>query len=168
MPPILQVDLQQIISQAIVFVLLVVVLKRVAWKPVLALLDERRRRIESDLQQAADAKAEMATLQQEYTARLAKIDEEARHKIQEAVQEGRRIAGEIQEQARTQAQQILTKSEQTIALELAKAKVTLRDAVADMTVEAAERLLRQRLDGERDKQLIASILQELEQSQPTG
>jgi F-type H+-transporting ATPase subunit b len=161
----LAVDLQQIVSQAIAFVVLVVVLKKVAWKPVLALLDERRHRIENDLKQAADAKTEMARLQQEYAQRLAVIDEEARRKIQEAVQEGRRIAGEVQEQARAQAQEILAKSQQTITLELAKAKVTLRDALADMTVQAAERMLRQRLDPEKDRQLITAILQELESEQ---
>jgi F-type H+-transporting ATPase subunit b len=158
------VDLQQILSQAIAFVLLVWFLKAKAWKPVLQLLDERRQRIETDLRQAAESKAEMAKLHQEYAVRLAKIDEEARHKIQEAVQEGRRIAGEIQEQARAQSQQILAKSQETIELELAKAKVTLRDALADMTIVAAEQLLRQRLDAEKDKQLITSILQELEQA----
>ncbi len=161
----LQLDLQQIISQAVSFVLLVFILRRFAWGPILKVLDERRTRIETDLRHAAEAKAEMSRLQQDYTQRLAKIEEEARGKIQQAVVEGRRIAGEIQEDARAQAQKIIAKSQDTIELELAKARVSLRDALADMTVTAAEQLLRQRLDPEKDRQLVTSILQELEEAE---
>lgn len=164
MPPILQVDLQQILSQAVTFVLLVVVLKRVAWKPVLALLDARRAQIEGDLRKAAEAREKMIALQEDYAQRLAKIDEEARAKIQQSIQDGRRIASEIQDEARAQAQAILAKSKETIELELAKAKVTLRDDLTDMTIEAVEDLLRQKLNPQTDKALVSRILDELTES----
>ena len=147
MPPILQVDLQQILSQALTFVLLVVVLKRVAWKPVLALLDARRAKIEGDLRDAERIKAEMTALQQDYAQRLATIDEEARAKIQQSIQDGRRIASEIQEEARAQAQGIIAKSSETIERELAQAKVGLRDELAELTATAVQRLLNKKITG---------------------
>ena len=159
-------DLQQILSQALSFLLLLWVLKRFAWKPLLGVLDARRARIEEDLRQAATTKDEMRRAQEALVQRLAKIDEEAREKIQAAIQDGRRMASEIQEDARAQAQAILAKSNETIALELAKAKVSLRDELADMTVDAVERILRQRCDAEADRKLIASIIDEL--GEPTG
>ena len=158
----LALDLQQILSQAISFIVLLMILRRFAWRPLLTILDERRRRIETTLGDVARQKVEMERLQADYSQRLAKIDDEARVKIQQAVLEGKRIAMEVQEEARAQAQAILAKSKETVELELAKAKVTLRDQIADMTVEAVERVLQQKLDAKTDRQLVDSALEELE------
>lgn len=166
MPSILQLDLQQIVSQALSFLLLLWVLRRFAWRPLLGVLDARRARIEEHLREAARLQEEAARLQQDLARRLAMIDDEARVKIQQAIQEGRRMAAEVQEDARTQAQGILAKSKETIELELAKAKVTLRDELAELTASAVQRLLRQTLDEKTDHRLIASILEELGSSSP--
>ena len=158
-----QLDAQQILSQAISFLILLWLLRRFAWRPLLGILDQRRQRIEEDLRQAAQAKADLARLQEDYAQRLSKIDEEARSNIQQAILEGKRIALEIQEEARAQGYAILTKSKATIELELAKARVTLRDQVAAMTVGAVEKVLRQKLDAKTDRHLIEAVLDELEQ-----
>ena len=161
----LALDLQQILSQVLSFLLLLGILRRFAWRPLLTILDQRRQRIEEELRHVAQSKAEITQLQQDYSQRLATIDNEARAKIQQAILEGKRIAMEIQEQARAQASTILTKSKETIELELAKAKVTLRDQVATMTMEAVERILREKVDAKTDRRLIDTILDELEREQ---
>ncbi len=161
MPPMLQLDVAQIVSQAISFVLLVAVLRRFAWRPLLGVLDQRRARIEEGLRQIAQSRAEVAALQQDYATRLATIDQEARAKIQQAMLEGKRIGMEMQEEARAQAREVLAKSKETIELELAKAKVTLRDQMADMTIDAVERVLKHKLDAAGDQKLIDSILDDL-------
>ncbi|MBI3997375.1 MAG: F0F1 ATP synthase subunit B [Candidatus Omnitrophica bacterium] len=163
MPPILQLDLQQILSQAISFILLVIILRKVAWRPLLAMLDQRRARIEDELRQIAQSKSELAQLQNDYAKRLAKIEDEARTKIQQAMLEGKRLAIELQEQARAQGYEIMTKAKDTVELELAKAKVTLRDQVAAMTMDAVERMLRRKLDATADRQLVDDVLKELEE-----
>jgi F-type H+-transporting ATPase subunit b len=158
----LQLDAQQILSQALSFLLLLWVLRRWAWRPLLGVLDARRAHIEGQLQQAEQSRKDMERLHQEYTQRLATIDAEARGKIQQAILEGRRIAGEIQEEARSQAQAIIAKSKQTVELELDKAKVTLRDQLADMAIDAVERIVRKTLDAQTDRRLVDAILEELE------
>jgi F-type H+-transporting ATPase subunit b len=162
MPAFLQPDIQQIISQAISFLLLLVILRRFAWGPLLTILDQRRARIEGDLKHAADAKVEVARLREELDRRLAKIDEETRAKIQQAILEAKQISLQIQDEARTQGKAILAKSKETVELELAQAKVMLRDQVAEMTVQAVERVLKQKLDASADQRLIESILIDLE------
>ena len=152
---------QELLVQVVGFVVLFVVLRKVAWSPILRLLDERREHIEEGFNEIAKGKEELSRLRQELQTRLAKIDDEARLKIQQAILEGKRIAVEVQEEARNQAQAILEKSKETIALELAKAKISLRDDLVDMTVEAVERLLRQKFDAKADEALIAAILDEL-------
>ena len=168
MPPILQLDIQQIVSQAISFVLLIWVLRRFAWRPILAALDARRARIEAGFREIADGRAQLERLQQELAQRLAKIDDEARLKIQQAILAGKRIAIEVQEEARAQAQAVLSKAQDDIEMEVAKAKVALRNEIADMTVDTAERLLKQRCDEAADRKLIASIIDELGETPVRG
>lgn len=162
MPPILQLDLQQIISQALSFLLLLFVLRRFAWRPLLTLLDQRRARIEEDLRQVAQQKEELSRLQADYGKRLAMIEEEARTKLQQAILDGKRIAVEIQEQARQHGYALINKSKETIEQELAKAKVTLRSEMAELTASAVERVLRRKLDQAEDRRLIDTVLDELE------
>jgi F-type H+-transporting ATPase subunit b len=158
----LQLDLQQILSQALSFLILLWVLRRFAWRPLLGILDGRRRQIEEALQEAARGREDLASLQADYQQQLATIDDEARKKIQQAILDGKRIALEIQEQARAQAHTVVEKSKETIALELAKAKVTLRDEVAAMTLAAVERILQRKLDAKADRQLVETVLDELD------
>ena len=155
--------LAQIATNVLGFFLLVVFLRKVFWNSILKLLDERRHRIEQGLQDITRSKQELERVQAEYSTRLAQIDEEARAKIQQAILDGKRIALEVQEQASAQAQAIMIKSKEAIELELAKAKVTLRDQVAAMTVDAVERILKQKLDKKTDRHLVDSVLTELEQ-----
>ena len=157
----LTIDPAQIAIQLTGFGLFVWILARFAWKPILTLLDERRARIEEGFRQISQSKAEVANLQQDYRQRLAKIEEEARVKIQQAILEGKRISLEIQEQAREQAQSAMSKSKETIELELAKAKVQLRDHVAQLTVDAVEKVLRQKVDPKTDRQLVDAVLDDL-------
>ena len=157
---------EELIVQVIGFLILFVILKRVAWRPLLGMLDARRQQIEHDLRQAAQQKEQLVRLQGEYAQRLAKIEDEARVKIQQAILEGKRISTEIQEEARAQSSALVHKAKETIDLELAKAKVTLRDELAAMTLDAVGRILHERLDEEKDKQLVQSVLEELEQKSP--
>ena len=159
----LQLDLAQILSQFISFVLLLLILRKFAWRPLLTMLDQRRAYIERSLHEVAQKKEEMVRLQQEYQQRLAKIEEEARVKIQQAILEGKRISLEIQEQARAQTQEAMTKSKETIDMEVAKAKVQLRDHIARLTMNAVEKILRKKVDAAADAQLVDTVLKELEQ-----
>ena len=165
MPEILKLNLTEVLSQAVSFFLLVFLLKRFAWKPLLGVLDQRRNRIEEALRQIAQSKTDMERLKEEYAKRMAMIEDEARVKLQQAILEGKKAAGEIQEQARAQGYVLMNKAKETIELELAKAKVSLRDQMAQMTVDAVERVLRQKLDAESDRHLVDAVLEELEREQ---
>ena len=158
--------LTQIVTTVLGFFLLVAFLKKFFWSAILRMLDERRSTIEGRFRQIEQTQATLAGLQETLNRRLTVIDEEARAKIQQAILEGKRIAGEIQEEARAHAQAVIAKSKETIEIELAKAKVSLRDDLADLTVEAATRLLGERCDADADRRLVRSIIDGLEQPPP--
>ena len=157
--------IQELSVQVVGFLLLFVIMRRIAWRPLLMILDQRRARIEEEFRRVAQTKNELARLQEDYGRRLSAIEDEARTKIQQAILDGKRIGGEIQEQAREQGAAILAKSKEAVELELAKARVTLRDQVAQMTLEAVERVLRGKLDAKADRHLVDQILDELERSE---
>ena len=160
----MQILWQEVLTHALGFVLLVWVLRRFAWRPVFQLLDERRDRVAKEFQQIEQTKAQLETLQREYQARLARIEAEARAKIQEAIAEGRRVSAEIQEQAREQAAKTLAQTRVSIQLEIDKAKLELRDRVAQLALAATEKLLAQKLDQAKDEVLVLQFLDEAERS----
>lgn len=156
------IDLFQLLSHAVGFVILVWVLRRFAWGPLLGVLDERRRRIAAGLDDVEQAKQEMAALKVRYEQELARIEEAARKKLLEVVNEGRRVAAEIEEEARAKAHTSLSNTKETLELEVAKAKIELRDQIVTLAMEATEKLLRRRLDEPHDRQLVEAFLTELD------
>jgi len=156
----LNLEIQQILTQALGFLILLFILKKIAWKPLLSLLDERREKISSEFQTIERTKSELSRLEQDYKARLADIDAQARQRIQEAISEGQRISVEIQEKAREESKNILNKAKENIELEVAKARVELRNQVATLAIKAAEKLIKVELTEERHKRLVTEFIDE--------
>ena len=159
-------DLIQIVTQILGFLIVLWVLKKYAWKPLLGILEERRAAIQSDFDKAAAKKREAEDAAAKYTAQLAGIEAEKRTKIQEGVGEGRRIAEEIREQARTEAKGIIDKARADIERDVAKAQVELKEKIVAMTMTATERVIRQTLDQEGQRKLVTGFIEELERSNP--
>ncbi len=152
--PEVQQTLAQIFSQIIAFLVFFWILKKFAWKPLIALLDERRQRIEAEFDYLEKQKLQLQELRDEYENRLKTVESEARAKIQEAIREGRRIAREITDSAREEGQQILTRARQSIELEMAKARIDLRDEVVELVIRTTEKLLQECLDEQKQRELI--------------
>lgn len=158
----MNLSLQEILTQAGAFILLVWVLKKMAWKPLLKLLDERRERILKGFEEIEHTKQEVQKLKADYEHSRAHIEEEAHRKLQESVDEGKRISRELQEEARREARAVLEKAKEDISLEVAKAKVMLRNEIADLTLAATERLLKEKLDETKDKEIVLDFIEDLE------
>ena len=156
------ISIPEILTQVVAFVLLVFLLKKFAWKPLLKLLDDRREKIRSGFEEIETTKREVETLKADYQRHRANIEEEARDQLQQAVDEGRRISREVQEKARQEARAVLEKAKSDIQLETEKAKVTLRNEIADLTISATERLIEKKMDEKRDKVLVLDFIKELE------
>ena len=158
----MQILWTEILTHIVGFLLLLFVLRRVLWKPLLAQLDARRTTIATGLADVARAKADIERLQAGYTARLARVEDEARGHMREATLEGKRIATEIQDHARAEARKIVEEMKGKLHLEIAQAKVELRDQIAALVIESTQRLLRERVDVSKDKQLVTQFLDEIQ------
>lgn len=151
-----------IITQIIGFLLTVWILKAFAWKPLLKLLDDRKKKIEGDISDAERIKTDAEKLLDDYNAKLRDIETEARSKIQDAVSEGNRIAAEIRENAREEAHQIVQKSREELSRDIAKARVQLRDEMVGMAISAAEKVIDKNLDDSEQRRLLEDFLKEVD------
>ena len=82
----------------------------------------------------------------------------------EALQEGRRLAREIQEKARLESQTSFEKAKANIEMEVQKAKLTLREEVANLSIRVAEKILTEKMDGASQEKKALEILGELEKT----
>ena len=161
----MQIIWQELLTHVVGFLLLLWLLKRFLWKPLLMSLDARRQHIEQSLADVERAKREIERVQQEYAQRLQRVEDEARVKLREATLEGKRIATEIQEQSRAEARKLIEEMKAKLHVEVAQAKIELRDRIAELAVEATQHLLHEQLDAQKDRQLVTRFLTELETRQ---
>jgi F-type H+-transporting ATPase subunit b len=149
-------------TQLIAFVIFFWVMKKFAWPPLMAVLDERQKKIEDGFAQIERKQAEADKLQQDYAERLKGIELEARQKIQEAVADGRRLAAELTETAHQEAQKIAERAQENIKIEMTRARAELREEIVTMTLSASERLMREKLDDAGQRRQVEQFLQDLE------
>jgi F-type H+-transporting ATPase subunit b len=146
----------------VTFLILVVLLGRFAWKPLLGALEQRERSIETSIDQARrDREAAEALLVQHR-----ELLDQARRERAEAVAAGQRDAdrlkAEILDQARQQRDALLKQTETQIDAAVRDARNDLRAAAVDLAIGAAERLLARNLDDAAQRRLVEEYVADLE------
>jgi len=157
------VDWSNFIAQVILFAIVYFVLKTYAFKPVLAMLEERRRRIEEGQINAENIKRQLAEAQANYEEILAKANADAQRLIEEVRAGGDRLAEQKRQEAIAAAEQITLKAQEAMALEreriMAALKQELGRLVVATTVRVTGRVLtpqdHQRINEETVRQIAA-------------
>lgn len=164
----LGINLPGLLAQFINFGILLVAFTFVFKKFVFPMMDERKKRIEEGLQASEEAKKRLSQTEQEVSVEMQKARQEAQALIAQAQQTSARIAEEGRAQARTEADQIIERARAEIQLERDGAIADLRREFADLTITAAERVIRRNLDREAHKDLIEQVLAEAPQPGSTN
>ncbi len=153
-----------IVWTIVTFVLLVVVLGKFAWRPLLQTLHEREEKVRRSLEQAEKARLEAAGLLKQNAQMIARAEVE----YQKIIREGRAMAEKMKEdimmKTRQQAQRELQLAKEEIQRDIEAAKQQLRVEVADLAIRVAERVLDETLDQQRHRKLIDSFLNQLPKS----
>jgi len=155
------VDIPQVITQILGFLLMVWILRRYAWGPVVGMLEARREKIAGELKEADRLKGEALGLKARYESELKGIEVQARQRMQEAVAEGQRVAGEIRTQAQKDALVRLERAADEIEREREKAKEILKQQVVALSIRTAEKILRQRLNEPAQRRLTDEFIDEV-------
>ena len=158
----LGVSLSGILIQLVNFVLLLVILRLVAYKPIVRMLDERSRRIRESMERAEEIQRQAARTEEEFTRRLA----DARREGQEIITQAEKIADRMRQEeidkTRKQVEEMRTMAIADIAREREQAVTELRQQVADLALFAAGRVVGKSLDRKAHYQLINEALAEAE------
>lgn len=152
-------SVNEIIAQIVSFLVLLFLLRIVAWKKVLAFLDARKEKIQAEFRHIDQAKVEVMQLRAEYEAKLKTIAEEAQRQIQQAADQGKIISEEARKNAQVTAQEIIDNARESIKYELSKAKVEMRNEIIDLTIKATEALIREKLTDIGDRRLVNDFLE---------
>jgi F-type H+-transporting ATPase subunit b len=160
----MDIQLQQIITHAVGFLITLWILKKFAWGPLLAMMDERRNKIIGEFQKIEDQKAEVDKLAASYEGKLKDIDNERRAKLVEAVNEGKKVAEEIKTVAQADARKITEKAKAELKMDVDKAKVELKEEMIRITMTAAEKIIQERLDSEKHRELIGRFIDNVEKA----
>jgi len=150
-----------IIWTFITFGLLLFILKKVGWKPLLDALEKREERIHSDIQRAEHAREESEKLMAEHKKMMTAAELEARKVIVEARKLAEKMKEDIVESANEQARQMTTQAQAEIQREKATALAQLRSEVADLAISAAGKILKETLDEDRNRKIVDEFITEL-------
>lgn len=145
----------------VVFTLLVLLLKKFAWKPILSAVDERNKSIKDSLAQAEKARSEMSelTANNEKIIAQAKVDRDII--LKEARDMKNEIISEAKDKANIEAEKLVSTAKEQILNEKMKAITELKNYVADLSIEMAEKILSSELsDVAKQKELVTKALKE--------
>jgi F-type H+-transporting ATPase subunit b len=156
----LGINLASLIAQIINFGILFLLLRFLAYKPLMRMLDERSRRIKESLEQAERVKQQAALAGEETAKRIDEASLEGRKIVEQAMKAGDAVRHKAQSDANLDAEKLIARARVEISQERDEAVEELRKEFADLTVLAAEKVIKRTLDKEAHRELIDKVLEE--------
>jgi len=164
MDTLLNVNTGLLIWTIITFLLVLYILSKVAWKPLLSGLEGREQRIREEVERAENARKEAEELLAKHKENLANAEQEARRIIDEGRQTAEKIKDDIIREAREDAQRVVEQAQDDIRREKNTALNQLRSEIADLAVKAAEKVINASLDDEKHRKLVNDFIDQLPQN----
>lgn len=146
----------------LMFGLVLWILKKFAWKPIMNALKEREMSIQEALMSADSARKEMEKLQADNERIMAEARAERDAIVRDAKQTKDSMITEAKEQAADEARKIIQAARKEITNEKTAAINEIKNEVAELSIEIAERILREKLaDGKKQKEMIEKLIKEM-------
>jgi len=152
----------------VVFLALVTVLWKFAWGPILGAVEAREKGIQRALDESAARQAEAARLLEEHKAQLANGRRQVQEIIAEGKSAGERVRRDIEEKAREEAQNIIERAKREIEREKDAAIAELRKESVEIAMAAAAKLMHQKLDPQKDRELVLGYVKDLTRAAGDG
>jgi F-type H+-transporting ATPase subunit b len=143
-----------LLSQIVNFLILFLALRFLLWKPMLKMLNERKQRIAQGLEDAEQAGRDRERAQAEYEERIKQAGQEREEILARAAEEGEQAKAEALAQARAQAERIVAEGKESVERERQQMLAELRNQVAALSIAAANKLIGEALDEQRQRRLI--------------
>lgn len=152
----------------VIFLVLLWVLKRWAFPPILGYAEAREQRIQEILDAAADDRAEAERLLEEQRRELAEARSHAQEIVADGKEAGERVREDVIARAREEQKELLEEARRDIGREREKALEAIRREAVELSIAAAGKLVEQRLGADEDRRLVTRYLDEVEVSENGG
>ena len=160
--PLLRADPGLFVWTIVTFLVLLALLAKFAWRPLLQALESRQELIRKSLDDAQEAKRELERLNQESADIVRNARVEADSIITQTRSDGERLGAEMRLKARAEADTIVKNAERQIQLDTARALQQIRYEAADLSVMIAAKLIQRNLSREDNERLIEDALKQVE------
>src|SRR6187200_172000 len=165
--PLVQLDPGLYIWTIVVFLVLLGLLAKFAWRPLLDALEQRQESIRRALDDAAKAKQELERLQTESQRILAEARGEAESIVARTRDDANRFRDELRQKAQQEAAAIVKNAGKQIELETTRALQQIRHEAVDLSVAIASKLLQRNVSKEDNERLIEDTFRQLEAQRPS-
>ena len=152
----------------IIFLILLFVLAKFAFPPILGYAAAREKRIQEAIDEAARQREETERLLEEQRQLLVKARGDAQALIADAQKDAERVRRELLERARSEQDEVLARAKREIEDERARAIESLRREAGDLAVAAASKLIEKRLDSQEDRRIVTEFLSHVEKGAAVG
>ena len=160
--PLVQLDPGLFVWTILTFLLLVFVLAKFAWKPLLKMLQDREDMVRSSLEEAEKAKSELERLNEESEAIMAKARSEAQSILADGKAAAEKVKDDIIAKSKEQANKIREDAGNQIQVEKDKAISEIKKEVVNLTLSVAEKLIQKNLSDADNKSLIEESLKKVQ------
>ena len=164
--PLVQPDPGLYIWTIVTFLVLLGLLARFAWRPLLDALEKRQEVIRKSLDDARKARQELEQVKADAAKLLSEARAEAGEIVSRTRSEAARFADEMKQKARTDADALVKHAERQIEMQTARAMETIRRETVDLSVEIASKILRRSITKEDNERLIDDTLKEMQSRLP--
>ncbi|UKN00365.1 F0F1 ATP synthase subunit B [Paracrocinitomix mangrovi] len=160
MHPLITPAVGQIIWGGLVFLVLLFLLKKFAWKPMLTAVNDREKVIAESIEMATKTKHEMQQMQAQNEKMLKEARVERDQMMKEATETSKKLVAEAREEAKAEANRIIADAQKTIQSEKAAALSELKTTVASLSLEIAEKVIKGEMTSDAKQKALAEKLAE--------
>ena len=159
-PELIHVSLPLMILTWVTFIILIAILYKIAWKPILTALDLRENRIRKSLEDAEKARAEAAASEERQKQLIRETEARTQKMLADAREAALETGRQMESQARDEARTLVTQAQQEIQGAAQRARADLRREAADLAIHAATRIIQENMDSQKNRELAGKLIQE--------
>lgn len=160
-PSLLSVNPGLIIWQIIIFLFLLLLLKKIAWKPLLTALHSREQGIKDSLDQAEQLKIESRELMEQNRKILSDANSQSMKIINESRDAANKLRVELMAKAQEDSRKLIEQAKVEIKQEKDSAMADLRNEVSDLAIKAAEKIIKDNLDESKQKKIVNDFISQI-------
>jgi F-type H+-transporting ATPase subunit b len=150
------------VTTLVIFCILVAVLGKFAWNPIVSGLKKREEKIRKEISDAEEARARAEQTLKEYNTRLAAAEQQVRDMLNKAAAEGQQIAAGIRTQAQQESEEAKERATRDIESARDRAIAELYEVAADLAVGVAEKILQRNINADDQRELVKRSLEQLQ------